>query len=125
MAKRINITLEAFGGRCLTAMYTAEQLNGKKLKDVVEEMISRPWEEPEQRHIRSLICKEMEASRGYVPTVGTGGLKSGEPVRFQPVKLGDPISKYTHVELPDDTLRISVNGDHEVGVGNGYRTSEY
>ena len=122
MGKQIDIVLEAFGNKRLKATYAPEQIQGKQLHEIVDDMMNKKWNDGEEKMAHSLIAEEMNASKGYVTSIGTGGINSGRPVKFQPARLDERIDVYTKQELPNNTLRIAVNGDHIVGEYHGYKS---
>lgn len=113
MGKNIEVTLDAFGDKKLTAVFPAEDLKGKKVQDIVQMMMTRNWQ-GEDKQALSILSREVNASNGYIPQVNLNA--ENLPVKYQPISLGDPITKYVQDNgMPEDALRLTVVGDHVVG----------
>jgi hypothetical protein len=113
MGRKVEITLEAFGNKKLTAVMDPQDVKGKNVEEIINHLMQRNWE-GEEKQTLAAIQSEIGANNGYTPTIGVGGVL--EPVKFQPVRLGEKIDKYVQdVGLPEDQVRIAVTGDHNVG----------
>jgi hypothetical protein len=116
MGRKVEITLEAFGDKKLTAVLDPQDIKGKNVEEIINHLIQRNWE-GEEKQTLAAIQSELRANGGYTPTIGIGGVH--EPVKFQPVRLGENIEKYVQdMGLPEDQVRIAVTGDHDVGYSN-------
>jgi hypothetical protein len=116
MAKKIEVSLEAFGNRRLTRVFEPEELRDKPMEAVVGMMLHGNWDGEDNRTL-TVVKKEMGASGGY--SLQVGATNGGSAVRFQPVNLGDNVARYVtpHQNMPVETVRIAVLGKHTVGYG--------
>ena len=113
MGKDLKISLEAFGNKRLTVMLRPEEIKGKSVSDVVNQIINKKWE-GDDKHTLAMIRKEIDASGGYVPSIEVGD--KNLPVRAQPIKLGDRIEKYVTEYNPNEQgVTLAVTGNHIVG----------
>ena len=113
MGRPVEVSLEAFGKQCLTAVLNPEELKGKTMEDIITMMVHKNWQ-GEQKNTLAIIDEELKASGGYAPSVGVGGMSSA--LTFQPVNLGDGVEKYIQdYGMPQDQLRVKVTGSHIVG----------
>lgn len=113
MGRNVEVSLEAFGNKKLTAVLTPEEVKGKSVDEIIKTLMNRPWEGEDKLTFEALES-EIGASNQYFPSIGVGGVL--EPVKFQPVRLGEKVEKYVQdIGLPEDQVRIAVTGDHDVG----------
>jgi hypothetical protein len=116
MGRNVQISLETFGNKCLTATLTPEEIKGKNIGEIVKYMVEKPWNGEDKKTLEA-IKKEMSASGGYSTEVATGEVF--EPTKFQPVRLGEKIDQYVRdYGQIEDELRVAVIGEHEVGYIN-------
>ena len=114
MGKNIEVSLEVFGNKRLTKVFNPADLESKSVGDIVSYMVSQKWNGENARTLE-IIKDQIGSSGGYTPEVGFGNGKT-TPVRFDPVKIGDPIDKYVQpTDFPNDQVRVAVLGDHVVG----------
>ncbi len=113
MGKNIEVSLEVFGNKRLSSVLKPEEVSGRSVQNLIDYVVNQGWSGEDARNA-AIIKREMKSSGGYTPTVGLGGRNT--PVRFEPVRLGDPIQKYVQpTDLPNDLVRVSVLGKHIVG----------
>lgn len=113
MGRNVEISLETFGNKRLTAVLTPEEVKGKSVEQLIANVTGRNWTGEDAMTLQA-IRTQLEASGKYTATVGVGGV--GAPVKFQPVRLGESAESYVQdLGLPEDQLRIAVTGDHTVG----------
>jgi len=113
MGKNIEVSLEVFGNKRISSVMKPEEVSGRSIQSLIDHVVNQDWSGEDARNV-AIIKKEMKSSGGYTPAVGLGGRNT--PVRFEPVRLGDPIQKYVQpTDLPNDLVRVAVLGRHTVG----------
>jgi hypothetical protein len=114
MGRQVEVSLEGFGRKNLSAVLEPQEIKGKSAEEIVQMMVNKEWG-PEEQRILEGIKGEMGASGGYSTYVGT--LKDiDQPVEYQPVRLEETATRYVYdTGDPQEHLRIRVLGNHEVG----------
>ncbi|MBU4086595.1 MAG: hypothetical protein KKB21_03400 [Nanoarchaeota archaeon] len=113
MERKVEVSLEAFGSKKISALFTPEELKGKKVEDLVRTILAMSWQGEDSRTLAA-IQTEMEARKGYVTKAGV--YNATNPVKLQPIRLGDSIEPYVQqIGSPEERVRLSITGIHDVG----------
>ena len=115
MGNNVKISLEAFGDSNLSATFSAEEIAGKNVNQVVDLLLAKTDLPQKDMETQAIIKEEVNASGGYLPQIGIKPADNTAMI-YQDARLGDNASKYIqNMGNPDDEIRISVTGDHIVG----------
>lgn len=109
----IDVTLEAFGNKKITAQILPEDMIGKTVEDLIKGILSQPHTN-EERQTQIILQREMSASGGYSAQLGTSG--DNLPVRYQPIALNSSVKDYLDRRTSETSpLKITITGNHRVG----------
>ena len=115
MGNNVKIILEAFGDSNLSARFSAEEIAGKNVGQLVDLLLAKTDLSQKDMQTQAIIRQEVNASGGYFPQIGIKPADNTAMV-YQDARLGDNASRYIqNIGSPDDEIRISVTGDHIVG----------